>query len=223
MKTKTKIIIVGDQNTGKTQLVFSKRNIHHKPDSTIGASYYDFDEDSFCWDMSGHSQWAHLYPLYYRNAPVFIVVFDLTNKKSFKHINEYISKINECCSEKPLIILVGNKADLTEQRVVSSDEVNQLTQKLEEEENRISYVQTSALKGTGVELIFSIIAKQPINEMEPSDEDMAAVYLANRRDEIRTAKNTNEHAAYRFFMKHGLMEVRDNNSAELNLMNVKKP
>lgn len=54
---KNRLIIVGDTNTGKTQLIHSKRSLNYEPTSTIGASYvFDLKKDLIdcCWDMSGH-------------------------------------------------------------------------------------------------------------------------------------------------------------------------
>lgn len=201
---KNQLVIIGDTNTGKTQLIHYHCSDHYEPTPTIGAEYvFRLKSDwlSACWDMSGHPRYKNIHPFYYHNAQGIVVVFDLTNRASFCHVEHYVNDAKRFALKNRFIILVGNKSDLHKQREISHDEIEALTIKLQAEANNIiAYVQTSALTGDGVDELFrhikkaftkkswslehSFFAKSNVVNMpvDITDEEMADTYVANRKD-----------------------------------------
>ncbi|MFW2570310.1 Rab family GTPase [Legionella sp. 29fVS95] len=201
---KNQLVIIGDTNTGKTQLIHHHCSYNYDPTPTIGAEYvFRLKSDwlSACWDMSGHQRYKDIHPFYYHYAQGIVVVFDLTNRASFSHVEHYVNDAQRHAMKNPFIILVGNKSDLHKQREISQDEIDALTIKLQAEaHNIIAYVQTSALTGDGVDELFryikkaftknssrfehSFFAKSNVVNMpaDITDEEMADIYLANRSD-----------------------------------------
>ena len=78
-----------------------------------------------------------------------IICFDLTKRKTFESVKNWIVAINKNCEENIATLLVGNKCDLEEERVVSKDEAEQLAA-----ENNVQYFETSALSGHNVKEAF---------------------------------------------------------------------
>jgi small GTP-binding protein len=181
-----KIILIGDMNIGKTSLigryihsVFQERYI-----STIGV---DFMMKSLLlekqliklqiWDTAGMEKYKQITTSYYRGAQVALVCFDLTCKSSFNSVDKWISDFLQFQNQniRKLIILVGNKADLVEERVVTVEEIETKC-KL----NNYIYFETSAKTGHNVESLFEYIAKElyTLNKLQ-TQETQKAIRLRN--------------------------------------------
>ena len=76
-------------------------------------------------------------------------MFDLTDKKSFTHVEEWLKHIEKYAKENVLKFLVGNKVDLDEKRVIKKEEANQFA-----EEHNLPYIETSAKDGINIEELF---------------------------------------------------------------------
>ena len=75
------------------------------------------------WDTCGQERFNSICEKYIKQADGVLLVFDITNKESFNKINNYyIEKIKDNCKINIPIILLGNKTDLNEERVVSQEE-----------------------------------------------------------------------------------------------------
>ena len=74
-------------------------------------------------DTAGQERYKSINTSYYRKADCCLLVYDITNRHSFEEIENYFNeKIKEKCKENIQVILLGNKTDLEEERVVSSEE-----------------------------------------------------------------------------------------------------
>ena len=75
------------------------------------------------YDTLGQEKYTSIIESYYRKADAALLVYDISNKKSFEKIkNYYIEAINENCKKDIPIILLGNKADLDNEREISKEE-----------------------------------------------------------------------------------------------------
>lgn len=130
MANKIKTIIVGDAGVGKT--CFLKKhltgNFTKTYHATIGVElhFLEFkksgemapDIEFICWDLAGDPSFVGLgIPGYGLGAKAAIVMFDLSSKTSFKHVQAYINLVKETCGDIPIVIC-GNKHD--EKRAVSN-------------------------------------------------------------------------------------------------------
>ena len=72
---------------------------------------------------------------YYRNCDAAFLVYDITNKETFKHIPDWINEVrtfsNLPQNRQPKILIIGNKADMEYQREVSRKELHNLASKLQ--------------------------------------------------------------------------------------------
>merc|ERR1719343_829659 len=102
------------------------------------------------WDTAGQERFKSLAPLYYRDAAATVVVYDITSVESFNNAKAWVS---ELASFDTLITLVGNKADLEEDRAVDRAMVQELA-----DQWGILHVETSAKSGHNVQELFHEIA-----------------------------------------------------------------
>lgn len=64
------------------------------------------------WDTAGQERFKSITQTYYRGAVGAVVVFDLTNQKSFESAKSWLSLARQVCGESLSVVLVGNKSDL---------------------------------------------------------------------------------------------------------------
>lgn len=102
------------------------------------------------WDTAGQEKFRTITSSYYRGAHGIIVVFDVTNKDSFLNVGNWMNEITKYASDNVNKLLIGNKTDLAERRVVSFEEAKELADSL-----GVSYIETSAKTASGVEESFT--------------------------------------------------------------------
>ena len=149
-----KVILIGDTSVGKTCLfkkltsgIFLGKNI-----STVGIDrktlsfVYEFEENGkkvpknvviTITDTAGQERYKSIIKAYYRGSNGIILLYDITDKKSFEHIPEWISNIKETLQEdeKYVLFLLGTKEDLVQenrkQREVTIEEAKKKCEELE--------------------------------------------------------------------------------------------
>lgn len=156
-----KIILVGDGNVGKTalmnQFVHKKFSENYKP--SIGSDFLTKRVDGYgeigylqIWDTAGQERFQSLSSYYYKDASLIIFVFDVTNQQSFYNIKDLIAIVNYYLEERDVpFVLVGNKVDSVDERMVSSAEAKAYAR----ENGFESYIETSAKTNTNVEKLFN--------------------------------------------------------------------
>ena len=104
------------------------------------------------WDTAGEEKYHAMAPIFYRGAQGAVLIFDVTNRETFKRATKWFSELSEFAEGNPKIILVGNKIDLPN-RVVTNEEATALALKY-----HCNFLEVSALLGTNVNEIFSSLA-----------------------------------------------------------------
>jgi Ras-related protein Rab-1A len=110
------------------------------------------------WDLAGQAQFKRVRQSYLSNAEAGILVYDVTRKDTFDSLDSWHKEIKSV-SPGISLILVGNKIDLTEDRVVSSEEGEELANNLS-----LSYIETSAKTGENINDAFKMLALQMIKK-----------------------------------------------------------
>ena len=77
------------------------------------------------WDTAGSEKFRSVTRSYYRDCICCTIVYDITNKKSFKHVKKWLSDIRENSYEKVITLLIGNKKDLEDKREVSENDARE--------------------------------------------------------------------------------------------------
>jgi small GTP-binding protein len=86
---------------------------------------------------------------YYKGAMGALVVFDITKGLSFRNVEKWISELQEFADQDLIIMLVGNKTDLKDEREILTEEATRFAAK-----NNLLYTETSALGGENVQNAF---------------------------------------------------------------------
>ncbi|XP_074742356.1 ras-related protein Rab-26 isoform X2 [Strix uralensis] len=95
-------------------------------------------------------------PLPSRNAsPALLLLYDVTNKASFDNIQAWLTEIHEYAQQDVVLMLLGNKVDSAQDRVVKREDGEKLAK-----EYGVPFMETSAKSGLNVELAFTAIAKE---------------------------------------------------------------
>jgi small GTP-binding protein len=127
-----KVVLVGDAEVGKTSLTtrFAYGTFTDGYISTLGVDFIvkSLPLDNYivklqAWDTAGQERYAGVRPIYYRGARGALLVFDITTRQSFVNVDKWLEQIHKFSGPEVPIILVGNKIDLLESRVVTTDEV----------------------------------------------------------------------------------------------------
>ncbi|CAL9081296.1 unnamed protein product [Musa textilis] len=101
------------------------------------------------WDTAGQERFRTITSSYYRGAHGIIVVYDVTDQESFNNVKQWLNEIDRYASDSVNKLLVGNKCDLTANKVVSHE-----TAKAFADEIGIPFMETSAKNATNVEQAF---------------------------------------------------------------------
>lgn len=101
------------------------------------------------WDTAGQERFRTLIPSYIRDSHVAIVVYDITNRQSFKDASRWIDDVRTERGDQVIIVLVGNKTDLRDNRVVTVDEGEAKAKEL-----GVLFMETSAKAGYNVKGLF---------------------------------------------------------------------
>ena len=96
-------------------------------------------------------------PLYYKGKNGILVVYDITNRQSFDDINFWLNEIKEKANKNTIILLVGNKCDLEDERKVSFQEGKDFA-----DNNGIKFIETSAKTNQNVDEAFEILIDKVI-------------------------------------------------------------
>ncbi|MHA1340400.1 MAG: Rab family GTPase [Promethearchaeota archaeon] len=162
-----KICVIGDGSVGKTSLVlqYCEHKFQENYIMTIGSNFavkeLALDDGKInvkaqIWDLAGQQHFQFVRPPFYRGASGSILVYDITRRESFDHIKDWKKEADQVIPGKPFI-LVGNKTDLMDERVVSKSEGQKLAEEL-----GADFFETSAKTGENVEEIFATLIKKII-------------------------------------------------------------
>jgi len=171
-----KTIVVGDGAVGKTAITFryavGKFQENYK--MTIGVDFTvkrekvkDKEVKVQVWDTGGQEKFSKIRPLYYRGALGGLVVFDVTSRESFEHLDGWMEEIQTNCTKIPIII-VGNKIDL-KNRKITKEEARKYAAKISKQMGyKIPYLETSAKTGETIKKVFRKLIESMVRDAEES-------------------------------------------------------
>lgn len=101
----------------------------------------------FQQDTAGQERYRTITTAYYRGAMGFILMYDITNEESFNSVQDWITQIKNYSWDNAQVILVGNKCDMEEERVISTERGKQLADQL-----GVRFFETSAKENINVKV-----------------------------------------------------------------------
>ncbi|KAL1932097.1 hypothetical protein VTP01DRAFT_9153 [Rhizomucor pusillus] len=158
-----KLLLIGDSGVGKSCLLLRFSDDSFTPSfiTTIGIDFkirtIELDGKRIklqIWDTAGQERFRTITTAYYRGAMGILLVYDVTDEKSFGNVRNWFSNIEQHANEGVNKILIGNKCDMEDKRVVSTEQGQALANEL-----GIGFIETSAKANIGVEQAFFDLAR----------------------------------------------------------------
>ena len=158
-----KIIIIGDSGVGKTCLTLQiKKNIIQETKKTVVFEFSNFNlkiNDKYInlsiWDTCGQENYRSIISSFYRNCSLAMIVYSITDIKSFNNIDSWIKDLKIQSNPDIKIILIGNKCDLNDYREVSKEKGENYCK----QNNLNLFFETSAKTGFNSKNLFIEAAK----------------------------------------------------------------
>ena len=165
-----KLILLGDISVGKTSILgrYIKNSFNEVYKCTIQverqAKLIDIDLHTsvklVIWDTCGQEKYRNVTRQYYHGCDGAVIVFDLTNKDSFDNVSKWIEELKTNGPSNISLLIVGNKSDLTNDRVVPINVINKFIG------NKYLYYDVSAKNGNNIALAFEKIRAQIFNKIK---------------------------------------------------------
>ncbi|KAK9478413.1 ras family-domain-containing protein [Lipomyces japonicus] len=159
-----KLLLIGDSGVGKSCLLlrFSEDSFTPSFITTIGIDFkirtIDLDGKRIkmqIWDTAGQERFRTITTAYYRGAMGILLVYDVTDEKSFNNIRSWFSNVEQHATEDVKMLLIGNKCDQEDKRTVSTEKGKNLATEL-----GIPFIEASAKTNVNVEEAFISLARQ---------------------------------------------------------------
>ena len=160
-----KLLLIGDSGVGKSSLLlrFVDGSFQEEHLSTLGVDFkirtVELDGKTIklqIWDTAGQERFRAIQSAYYRGSHGIMLVYDTTAESSFTNVQTWLSEIGKHAPEGVGRILVGNKADLTEQRAVPYEDAKAVAKEL----GIGQFLETSAKDASNVEDAFLTLARE---------------------------------------------------------------
>ncbi|XP_016416532.1 ras-related protein Rab-37-like [Sinocyclocheilus rhinocerous] len=165
-----KTILVGDSGVGKTSLLVQFDQGKFIPGSfsaTVGIGFTNkvltVDELKVrlqIWDTAGQERFRSVTHAYYRDAQALLLLYDITSKSSFDNTRAWLTEIHEYAQDDVVIMLLGNKSDMTSARAIRREEGEKLAR-----EYGVIFLETSAKTGLNVDEAFMTVGKELVRRL----------------------------------------------------------
>jgi len=184
-----KIVLVGESSVGKTSILtqFIENTFQDSIESTVGGTFNskvirceDIDKllKLDIWDTAGQERYRSVTKMFYKDADVALLVYDITNKKSFEELKNYwVNQVLDSSLKKTLLCIIANKSDLINLEQVDEGEARNYAETI----NALFFV-VSAKDSTSINEMFKEIAKKysgansvNIEDAVDDDENMSEI------------------------------------------------
>lgn len=162
-----KVVLIGDSAVGKSQILsrFARNEFSLDSKATIGVEFQTRtmviqhkSVKAQIWDTAGQERYRAVTSAYYRGAVGAMLVYDITKRQTFDHIPRWLEELRAHADKNIVIILVGNKTDLEDQRAVPTEDAKEFAQT-----EGLFFLETSALEATNVEEAFLTVLTEIFN------------------------------------------------------------
>jgi len=162
-----KALVLGDVNVGKTSLI--TRYIDGVPPiarggHTIGVDFkikrltqdgVETGQRLFIWDLAGSERFRSVTRSYYRGANAIVLVYDVTDRASFEHVEDFwMAEVNRQIEpgQNVKMVLVGTKADLSDRREVTTEEGQAVAR-----HHGMDFCELSSMDNNGADAPFDLV------------------------------------------------------------------
>ena len=159
-----KVLLLGNSNVGKSSL-FLKFVDDIWNDTFVPTIGVDFKIKTFeidtkkikmqIWDTAGQERFKNIIASYYRGAHGILLLYDVTDKDSFKNLSNWLIEIEKNSSKNVIKVLIGNKTDLEDKRVISKNQGKDFA-----DTYGLKFVETSVKKNINVKEAFETLGRE---------------------------------------------------------------
>jgi len=194
-----KLLLIGDSGVGKSCLLLRFCDDAWTPSfiTTIGIDFkirtIELDGKRIklqIWDTAGQERFRTITVAYYRGAMGILLVYDVTDQRSFDNIRTWHSNIEQHASEGVNKILIGNKSDWNDKRVVTEQQGRELAYEL-----GVQFTETSAKANEGVEGAFFALARDIKARLIDSQAESNSTVVGSAEGSVKINQNNDTAAA----------------------------
>ena len=166
-----KCVLLGESGTGKSSLIerFINNTFRKDTPSTLIGSfsskvvYYEKENIKIrydIWDTAGQEKYRSINKIFYQDAQVTLLVYDITQKETYNAIKNYwFQEVKDNAPEDVIVFIVGNKSDIYEKEAVNEEEARQYAKDI-----NALYKLVSAENGDGINEIFKMIGERMLTQ-----------------------------------------------------------
>lgn len=165
-----KITVLGEAAVGKTSLLnrFCEGSFQEDYKPTLGANIIRKDvsiEETvkvrlIMWDLAGQEKYNVIRSMYFQGCEGALFVYDVTRYSTFDSIkSKWLRDFQKYIRKEGVYVLIGNKTDMQEDRVVTSEKGKELADDIKASH----FIETSARLGENIEEAFLLLVKQILN------------------------------------------------------------
>ena len=190
-----KLLLIGDSGVGKTSILlgYSDNNFNNTFIPTIGI---DFKIKTIelhgkkiklqIWDTAGQERFISITTSYYRGAMGIMLVYDVTNSKSFNNIAKWLRNIQEHSNPDVEKMILGNKCDMEDRRVVSKARGEAISC-----ENGVQFLETSAKTNVNIDRAFIELTESILGKIVDVQEARRTLPPISNQSRIKSKCCTN--------------------------------
>ena len=169
-----KLLILGDSAVGKTnflcKLTENKFNQNYMASTAIDIKNTSIKINGKniklqIWDTAGQEKYRALTRSFLIKAQGILALYDITNHTSFDNLQSWLTLIKEECYVDIPVIIVGNKMDLEEKRIVDKEEASEYAKK-----QNVEFIETSSKTGENVEKTLYMLTEKVLQKIENSSD-----------------------------------------------------
>ena len=165
-----KIIIIGDSGVGKSNILgrYLHNEFREDTKSTVGVEFgskkmviENIPIKLQIWDTAGQERFHSITKNIYRNANGVLFVYDITNQESFNNIKNWIKDLDNIKSDDIKSIIIGNKIDLEDKRIINKSDLENLANKY-----KMSFLEVSAKNNININEAFDLMVNEILKEKD---------------------------------------------------------
>ncbi len=183
------VIVIGDASVGKTNLVsrYVKNEYSEQTKPTIGADFCTKivnikgkNVNIKFWDTAGQEKYRAIGKKFYKDANGVVLVYDVSCKPSYDNLNSWVVDLKEKAGKDLVVILIGNKTDLLDDKEVSTEDGKRFAQVYD-----YYFLETSAKENLNVTDAFDLLAEKASEKLLQKQEEQELKDFSTARSSIQ--------------------------------------
>jgi small GTP-binding protein len=163
-----KAVLIGDSGVGKTTIYqqLETGRFNDNSQATIGGAVTRIEAVTTdlrtvpigLWDTAGQERYRSIIPIYFERAHFVILVYDITNHRTFDHLPEWVQLSKGRVPDATRYVLFGNKCDLAAAREVRQEEALAFAKEV----GAVVSIEASAKTAEGLDVLLQCVADEAI-------------------------------------------------------------